>query len=510
MTPTILKKLIKKLPQKPGIYIFKSGVFHSGSLRANPIYIGKASNLKNRVGNYLKTSDIRLQRMISEAKKLEFIKTESDIEALILESQYIKKYKPFFNIVMRDDKQYFYVEFTQDKFPKIFLTHQPTKIQNRKIKNQNDNSKFKILESPEYIGPFTDGNALKTALRLLRRIFPYCTCKQLHNNYCLNYHIGNCPGFCCLKKNEQRAMNNEQKKYHKNIKAVKDILSGKGASLIKDFEKEIEGFSDKKEYEKAIELKAKVEKLKRVFNNARVISKNRVMVYHNTSWVLNSLKNILDLPSLPHRIECYDIANIQGKHAVGAMVVFIDGRPDKNEYRRFKIINPNIEIPNKFKIQNLKFKTVSDLGFRSSDSRPGGDIGMLREVLSRRFNHPEWPYPDLVVVDGGRGQLNTAEAIVNSKSQVPDSKQIPNTKFPLLRSEARSTRLSGKIPVIALTKNERHIGEKIYIAGIKDPIPLNRLPLPVKNLLLHIDSEAHRFAIGYYRKLHRKDLKPLH
>lgn len=415
--------------------------------------------MKNRVRQYLKTAapkgaslaqngrdNPRLIKMVSESSKIDFIETESEIEALILESQYIKKYKPEFNIVLRDDKQYLYVGFTKEKFPKISLTHQ---IQN---------SKFKILNSV-FIGPFTDAGALKTTLRLLRKIFPYCTCKQLHHNYCLNYHIGKCIGICCLKlksnpptggeKVKIEIQNSKLKEYQSNIKTIKNILSGKKESVAKQFEKEMKNFASKHEYEKALELQAKIEKLKHVFQNAQIINKNQAfMIYHKDSRPFELLQKVLNLPYLPNRIEAYDVANIQGKYATGAMVVFNDEKPDKNQYRKFKIYT----------------KQTPD------------DTAMLKEILIRRFNHPGWPYPDLIIVDGGIAQFNMAKKV------------------------------SKNIPVIALTKNEKHIGYKIVTDQQKE-IKLAKLPASLKNIILEINSEAHRFAIYYHRKLHRKSLK---
>src|SRR3989344_12952 len=159
MTTSELKEQTNKLPPSPRIYLFKNS-------QNRPLYIGKALNLKNRTKHYIKTDDPRLKKMISEAGKVDFVETDTDIEALILESQYIKKYRPDFNIMLRDDKQYGFVGFTEEEYPKIFITHQPTFQKQGFLRN--------------YIGPFTDIGALKTTLRLLRRIFPYCTCKQTH------------------------------------------------------------------------------------------------------------------------------------------------------------------------------------------------------------------------------------------------------------------------------------------------------------------------------------------
>lgn len=455
-----LKEQIKKLPTESGIYLFKNSKNRS-------LYIGKALNLRNRAKSYLKTSNPRLQQMILETKKVDFIETGGDIEALILESQYIKKYQPPFNIMLRDDKQYAFVVFGEDEYPKIFITHQPEKdivsskyhVVRNDNKLKNHTTYYKLHTTDSYIGPFTEVGALKTTLRLLRRIFPYCTCTQTHHNYCLNYHIGKCPGFCCLKQQNQnlKLKNQNAKFYEKNIQHIKSILSGKKSSVTKNLEKEMKTLSKKQKYEKAQELQYKIKKIKRVFENARIIQDlPPFMIYHKDSQTMDFLQTLLNLRTPLRRIECYDIANIQGKHAVGAMVVFTNGQPDKNEYRKFKIYT----------------KQTSD------------DTGMLKEVLTRRFNHSEWPYPDLIIIDGGKGQLSAS------------LKAVSNFQFPI----------SKKLEIIALTKNEKHMGYKIITENGKE-ISLSKLPLNTKNFLLQIDSEAHRFAISYYRQLHRKSIK---
>ena len=451
MTTEKLREIVSKLPAYPGIYFFKNA-------NSKSIYIGKASSLKNRILSYLKTEDSRIRKMVTMAKSLKFIVTDSDIEALILESQYIKKYKPMFNIVMRDDKQYGFVAFTKEKFPKIYITHQPTKIKNAKIK----------IVKTDFIGPFTEISALKTTLQYLRKIFPYCTCKQLHNNYCLNYHIGKCFGICCLK--QQIPVSSSRfpvsKEYNKNIKAIKDILAGKKRSLIKKFEKEMLAKAKNENFEDAINIRGKLERLQRVFKNAQIINKMDFYDISKNHKVLELIKRTLHLSKIPSRIEAYDISNIQGTNATGSMVVFDTStslnagnlKPNKNEYRKFKI------------------KGV----------RGANDTAMIREVLSRRLlNHPEWPSPDLIIIDGGKNQLRAAEAVISNFQF-----SISN-KFSIKQS-----------PIIALTKDKKHKGIKLTTA--KGEMQLSTLPTPVKNLILHIDAEAHRFAINYYRKLHRK------
>ncbi|OHB22816.1 MAG: hypothetical protein A3I22_00515 [Parcubacteria group bacterium RIFCSPLOWO2_02_FULL_40_12] len=410
-----IKEKINKASQSPGIYIFKTK-------KGEFLYIGKAANLRNRTRQYLRKKSYPpfMEHMINEAEKIEYKTTDSEIEALILESKLIKEKQPKYNIMLRDDKQYFYVVFTKDEFPKIFLTHRAVEL-----------------------GPFTDGTALKTTLRLLRHIFPYCTCKQLHNNFCLNHHIGKCLGYCCLKNPLPIQKKEALFAYRKNIKAIKKILNGKKNSVIKSLEKEMGRLGEKREFEKAISLRDKIKKIKQVFENAKIIQDSIYQSSLNNTGSLEKLKNIFELPKIPHRIEGYDISNIQGRNAAGSMIVFTEGKPDKNEYRKFKIMA----------------KKTPD------------DTAMLKEVLTRRFNHPEWSYPDLIFIDGGIAQLNAAVRIIE-----------------------------GELPIISLAKGK----QEIFSSTLKKSMPLKNLPNEIKNLILNIDTEAHRFAIGYYRKLHRK------
>ncbi len=443
MTNDLLKKFIAKLHSGPGIYMFKNK-------EGKDLYIGKALNLKSRAGSYLKTKDSRIQQIVQTAHSLKHQATVSDIEALILESQLIKNFRPPFNVVMRDDKQYFYVGFTKNDFPRVFLTHQPSKVKSEKLKVKS------------FIGPFTDGNTLKSTLRFLRRVFPYCTCKQLHNNFCLNYHIGKCGGICCLKETNPEFKVKSLKfkiEYKNNIKAISDILNGKKNTLLKELENEMKDRAHNGNFDKAIEIRAKIESVRRVFENARLIRTSKVLKNYRSG-----LQSLIKSRQPVIRIEGYDISNIQGAHATGSMVTFVNGQPDKNFYRRFKI-HPNTTL-----------QTYADRGNIEIENR--GDTGMLREVIERRFKHIEWPFPDLVLIDGGKGQVNTVV------------KKLKEMEI--------------KIPVIGISKDARHVGHQLIIPGRKNPLGLDKLLPSDKNLFLAIDSEAHRFAIGYYRKLHRK------
>lgn len=443
----MIKAKPKQIPSSPGVYFFKDR-------RGKNLYIGKAANLKNRLGSYFRNlpRDPRLTKMLEKSTRVDWQETPSEIEALILESQLIKKNRPAFNIALRDDKQYFYVIFTKEKFSRIYLTHQP-------------HSKYRHIDISSFVGPFTEGAALRTTLKLLRRVFPYCTCKQKHYRRCLNTHLGRCVEICCLKNQKNPSLvykshvasgyDRVRMQYIKNIRSIKKILTGKKTSLIKQLKKEMGTAAKKEDFAEAIQLRDRIVKLEQVFENARIIR----AAYDRTN-ILGQLQDIFNLPRFPQRIEGYDISNIQGLMATGAMIVFTDGQPDKNEYRKFKIR------------RILPSEASGEGGL--------GDTHMLKEVLRRRFNHPEWIFPDLILIDGGKAQLNAALDISTSQN-------IP-------------------VPIIALTKDERHRGHHVLDANKKEPIALKNLPPTVANLILQIDSEAHRFAISYYRHLHRKKL----
>jgi excinuclease ABC subunit C len=358
---------------------------------------------------------------------------------------------------MRDDKQYFFVAVTNEDFPQFILTHQ---------------AKSSRIKKPirELIGPFTDGAPLKATLRALRRLFPYCSCKQQHHVRCLNAHIGKCPGYCCLHPVRERpakgvasatsgrlfsngvkspAPTEQKKEYQRSIRAITDILTGKRDTLVRHLEKEMKAAGTAHQFERALELQRTIERIRRVFENAQInASRQHNAAQHHGA--LEQLQIEFGLADLPHRIEGYDIANIHGQHATGSMIVFTDGRADPSEYRKFNI------------------KTV----------RGSNDTAMLREVISRRFTHPEWQFPDVILVDGGKGQLN-----------------------------AIRTALGGlAIPVIALTKNSRHQGDHVFSSLDTHVRYISDLSRPLRDLILHIDSEAHRFAISHYRRRHSKSL----
>jgi len=436
------KDKINQLPKTLGVYTFKKG--------AKLLYIGKAANIRERVKNHMQRPVAFWEQTLLRqgfGGQVGYIKTDSEIEALILEANLIKKYQPKYNVVWRDDKNYFFVGVTKEAFPQIFWTHQ-TKIKQSTINNQQ--------LTINYVGPFVDGKALKQTLKVLRKVFPYRTCRSLPKWPCLWYQLGRCLAPCLLESKLGKLIpggkTQIKKDSQRNAKNLLKILEKGKIQVLKDLKKEMKAASAFQDFEKAAKIRDQIGALEKVLAHAKVFEEFYLTQKINWLQIQKILQQISKTKKSVARIEAYDVSNIQGKLATGAMVTFINGLPDKNFYRKFRI--------------------------RISD-KPD-DIAMLKEVLSRRFKHPEWPYPDLVLIDGGIAQLNAAR---KSKIQNPKSK---------------------KIPLIALAKRKN----ELYIEGQKKPILLKSLPREVFNLILQLRDEAHRFAISYHRKLREIDLRP--
>lgn len=407
-----LTERIREAPKAPGVYVWRATT-------GKPIYIGKAADLRSRLSSYPKTRDSRISLMVAAAASLDWETTETDIEALILESALIKRHRPRYNVQWMDDKQYFMVAVTDEAFPQFILTHQ-----HRSAK----------LKKPvrELIGPFTEGVPLKATLRILRTLFPTCSCKQTHHVRCLNAHIGKCPGYCCLKAPAKTA---QKRAYAAHVRAVRDILTGKRAGVVRRL---------------AAQNPDLALRVLRVFRSAQAnAARQRTAAQHHGALAL--MTETFGLAREPLRIEGYDVATIHGRHSVGAMVVFTGGRAEPAEYRLFNIRD---------EVQ--------------------GDVPMLRQVLERRLAHADWPLPDLILVDGAKGQLNAVR---------------------------RALRDAGlEIPVLAFAKDERHRGDHVLSSLDTVPRPLRDLPRQLADLLVHVDAEAHRFSIRHYRTRHRRSV----
>ncbi|MEK7581214.1 MAG: excinuclease ABC subunit UvrC [Patescibacteria group bacterium] len=413
---TSLEREIAILPKNPGIYKFYD---NAGKL----LYVGKSVSIKKRVASYFAKADLgpKTNKLVKQIDHVEYIKVFSEFEALLLESDLIRTYKPFYNIQAKDDKSPLYIKITKGEIPRVETT-----------RKQN-------AQRGDYLkGPFPSALNTRDVLRVIRRIFPYCHHKNAKNP-CLYVHLGLCP--------YPYSDTNTRQKYQVTIAKIKKLLSGKSKELMRQLKKEMQQLSGEQKYEEAQKIKRQIEKLDYIttsYRPPREFLERPTLVDDLQAKKLESLKNELNLPKVPKRIECYDISNISGKHSTGSMVVFTNGKSEKGEYRRFKI----------------KFLNTPN------------DFEMIKQVLTRRFKN-NWPDADLIIIDGGLGQLSSA-------------------------NEA-AVKFNKRMPIVGLAKKL----EEIYTTDSKKPISLPK-ESPARQLAQAIRDEAHRFAITYHRKLRSK------
>lgn len=346
-----------------------------------------------------------------------------------MEANYIKTFLPRYNSVIKDDRSNIYIVFTNAPDTKIKITH-ATDVRTLDL----DNYKKQVW------GPFTSVRIANILLKQIRYIFGFCQAPfNAHNRPCFNYHLGHCPGACCGEINV--------KDYQKHLGKIKSFLSGKFITLEKQLRRQIKREAKKEEYERANDLKSQLLTLEQTVSTRN--SSLLLMLSDANDQLLPLITRTLHHPKLkvaPRRIECYDLAHLQGESYVGSMVVFQNCSASNKDYRHFKISLPDRSDPY-----------------------------AMRQVIGRRFKHEEWPFPDLIVLDGGLPQLSIVSPLI------PEN-----------------------IPVIALAKKR----ETIYFYG-KDgkSVELNlEIDDPVLNLFMSIRDEAHRFANTFHRKLQEKKL----
>lgn len=414
-----LKQL--NLPDAPGVYYFLAPKTKNRIPKI--LYIGKATSIKDRVKSYfskdiLLTRGPKIEKMLKEAKTVGYVETDSVLEALMLEAVEIKKHRPPANSRDKDDKSYNYVVFTKEEFPRILLVRGKELERNTMIYHS-------------VFGPFPRGGELREALKIVRKIFPFRDdkCKlgdsSRHDGArpCFNAQIGLCPGPCAGRISK--------KDYAKTIRNLKLFFEAKKPTLIRSLEKDMK-------------ILAKAEK----FEEAEKIKKQLFALDHiqDIALIKGDLEARTNNQEPVFRIEAYDIAHTSGKEAVGVMVVVTNGELNKSQYRKFKI---------------------------SRDKND--DVNNLKEVLSRRLKHSEWSLPDLIVVDGGIGQINGAKEIL------------------------KQTGLN--IGVVSVVKDERHkVREILHSKGLT-------LGKVRDREILLANAEAHRFAVGYHRLLRRKGFR---
>ena len=542
LTDIVAEKL-KLLPDSPGVYIMKDA---SGRI----IYVGKAVVLKNRVRQYFqhnKNHSPKVKAMVSHIADFEIIMTHSEVEALILECNLIKKHRPHYNISLKDDKSYPYVKVTvQEEYPRVFLTHRVTK------------------DGARYFGPYTDVTAVHQSLKLLRRLFPLRTCRHLQDRPCLEYHIKRCLAPCVGKVTKED--------YAAMIRAVLLFLEGRTEDVERELKFRMEQAAAAFHFETAARLRDQLRAVQKIAEKQNIvtgagdqdaigIARSEIGVcvqvffiragkmigrehfllqgseeesdadilaaflsqyYHRAAFVprevllplaiaeeeralleswltekkhgikvqllvpqrgtkrdivamaegnaekyladeaarikqadektmgaVRELGRYLGLKKMPYRMECFDISHIQGAETGAAMVVFEGGLPKKSDYRRFKI--------------------------QSTEGKPD-DFLSMREVTTRRYvGLPEEELPDLIVIDGGKGQLSSALEIIRGAGGHKD------------------------VPVVGLAKQF----ELVFKEGESEPVVLPRHSQALY-LIERIRDEAHRFAITYHRKLRGK------
>jgi excinuclease ABC subunit C len=429
-----LREKVSQFPQKPGVYLFKDS---AGVV----LYVGKAKNLRSRVASYLQPSanliasrGPEIDRMVRDLlDDIDVLVTDSEVDALLRENRLIKDIQPRFNERQKDDKSFPYLQITtREDFPRVSITRQP----------RSKNARL--------YGPFVHSYDLRQALPLLQRVFKFRTCNldiladdpnRRRFRPCLLHNIRQCTAPCGDRVSKAD--------YAEQIANLKKFLESKGSQLRKELEQKMQAAADRQQYEKAAELRDQLRALQNLQHRGLADEHEQPEVFFvDPTEGLQKLGEVLDMP-VPRTIEGIDIAHLGGKESCGSLVSFIDGRPFKSGYRRFRI------------------KTVEG----------NDDFASIREVVSRRYRRAaadEELMPDVVLIDGGRGQLSAAHEAFEALGFEP--------------------------PMLAgLAKKE----ELLYVHGREEPVRLARNN-PALRVLQSVRDEAHRFAQHYHHILRRK------
>ena len=408
---SLVEGRLKQLPDKPGVYLFKD---REGKV----LYVGKALSLKKRVSSYFQPArplTAKLMQLVGQVADLDWILAGSEAEALLYEAGLIREKQPKYNVLFRDDKSYPYLKVTaEEPFPRLFIGRGTGET------------------GIQAIGPFANAGLLRQAFNAVRGVIPFRTCRVLPKRACLDYHLGLCQAPC-----EGRI---SQAEYRESLSEVFRLMEGKKEQVIEEIRAKMKEASETRRYEDAAKYRDQIAGLLELAVRPRQIVPERA---------LSDLQAILQLPRLPRRIVGFDVSNIFGKEPVGSMVTFVDGRPFKDGYRRFKI------------------KTVAGID----------DYGMMREIVRRQFEGAREkgePPPDFILIDGGRGHLNAALEVLRE--------------------------LKLDLPAAGIAKEF----ELLFLPGRTEPVvlpPESR----ARRLAQRVRDEAHRFAIGYHRLLRGKD-----
>ena len=432
MIPKTIKIKNRELPDAPGVYFYFDK-------KGRVLYIGKATSLKRRVGSYFtKAHDNRIAEMVSQIVKIDYMETPTVIEALVLEANQIKAYKPKYNIDQRDDKSFLYLVVTNEDFPRPQLVrgHELTQMGINPFRpNLSARAKKKYLA---VFGPYTSSGSLRRAMQLVRKMIPWSVCEENKNQRpCFDSQIGRCPGVC--------SGSIAKKDYRKIMKRFILFFEGKKKQLIRELTREMKKASKEHLYEDAAKYRNNIFALEHI-QDVALISKED----HQLPYTKAVDQGGIDLEG---RIEAYDISNISGTSAVGSMVVFEEGRPRKDQYRKFKI------------------KTVKGVN----------DVAMMEEVIRRRLRRAElypkaWPLPEIMVIDGGKPQVNRVVSVLKE--------------------------VGVKVPVVGLAKGADRKQDRLVYD--REDLKLSRVVKRGKELFQKTRDEAHRFAVKYHRNLRER------
>jgi len=400
-----LKEKLKALPNKPGVYLFKdkNGVI---------IYIGKAKLLRKRVASYFKGKpEIKTSILLERLYDIDYIVTGSELDALILEDELVKKYKPRYNISLRDDKAYPYLKLTvNEEWPRLFLVRRKEK------------------DGALYFGRY-QGGMVRSVLRLVKKLFPIRWCRETplrsREQPCLFYHIGACSGPCIGKISKEA--------YQALVQGIILLLEGEMEGAVEKLKAEMDKASAEFDYERAAYLRDRIQLLEKTIEGKTNLAKTPSPRLLSE---VNELQKELKLQKLPMRIEAFDISNIQGSNIVGSMVTFVGGVPLKNDYRRFRI--------------------------RSVKGKPN-DVMAIFEVVKRRYTGSlakKMETPDLVMVDGGAAQANFGKrALDEAKLEVPIiglAKREEEIYFPRKKGVLKLSRQSPGLRLLQRIRDEAH------------------------------------------------------
>ncbi len=424
-----------KLPDSPGVYFYYDA-------DDELLYIGKATSLKKRVGSYFtKTHNNRLAELVSKIARIDYIETPTVIEALVLEANQIKRHQPHYNVMQKDDKSFLYLTITNEAWARPLL------MRGHELEVLGINpfdATLSAKASKKFLavfGPYTSGPSLKKALELIRRVIPWSTCEPPsvtgRHRPCFDAQIKRCPGVCTgtIRKSD----------YRKVMRRLIMFFSGKKMQLVRQLNAEMKRAAKHQHFELAAQLRNQIFSLEHI-QDVALITKEDIALPFTKRFSDSTI-------DLDGRIEAYDISNISGTSAVGSMVVFEEGRPVKSKYRKFKI------------------KTV----------KGANDVAMLEEVMHRRLKRAKtypkaWPLPEIMVIDGGRAQVNRMKSVM--------------------------VEMGISVPLIGIAKGFDRKQDRLVFD--RSNVEVARIATRGKEIFQAARDEAHRFAVAYHRTLRRK------